>query len=184
VIAHRLRFSSGARVRSLLLASAAALTLLLLACTGGDEPAAAAPGSVPEASDSCSEVAQAMAGMFPEGNLVEDIGRYSVGDVAGEGCRTLVFGDADEMPSFVEVAQTLAAFLVDAGWQEDAAFAADGPTGTVSGFTRGDELAVVAAGVAPSDHAACGADEIIGDCLARLAPSEVTVQGSIIVSAR
>jgi len=95
-----------------------------------------------------------------------------------------VTGTSAELPHFVEIARTLGGLLANAGWSEDPNRAADGPTGTLSVYERGDEMAVVSAGSSPVDPSACRPDEVISDCFERLAPSEITVQGSIIVAAR
>lgn len=154
--------------------TAGAILALSLAAACADESTddtTAEPGSpTPTASAAvetgavCGEVAEAMAGAFPEMTLIEDEGRYSVGGEEGSGCRTLVEGTAEELSSFVEVSQTLRALLEDAGWTEDINRAADGPTGTLAVFERDGEMAVLAAGASPSDPSACGPDEVVSAC--------------------
>ena len=43
---------------------------------------------------------------------------------------------------------------------------------------------VVEAGSSPVDPPVCRLDEVVSDCFERLAPSEIMVQGSILVAAR
>ncbi len=173
------------RARALILVAVTVTAVASVACS--DDSAQTVDDSqsmngVATTSTSCSEVAEAMAGTFPDFTLIEDEGRYSVGGEGGSGCRTLVVASAAELPSFVEVAQTLGALLTDAGWVEDAGRAADGPTGTITGFERAGELAIVAAGASPRDPSACASDEVISSCFERLDPSEIEIQGSITVA--
>lgn len=121
---------------------------------------------------------------FPDVTLIEDTGSFEVGGVAGDGRRVLVFGTAADLPSFVEIEETLRGILVEDGWTEDTQLAADGPTGTLSVWNKGDDTAVLGAGVSPQDPSACPADQIIGECLESLEPSEINVQGSITVADR
>ncbi|MQC47786.1 MAG: hypothetical protein DWG77_01695 [Chloroflexi bacterium] len=175
------RFS---RARPLILVAVAALAAVLIACSDAEDETMAdsqSSGQVVAVLASCSEVAQAMAGAFPEFTLIEDEGRYSLGGEEGSGCRTLVAGSAAELPSFVEIAQALGALMTDARWVEDSSRMADRPTGTIAVYGRGTELAVVAAGASPKDPTACGADEVISACFERLEPAEIEIQGSVTV---
>ena len=121
---------------------------------------------------------------FPDVTLIEDTGSFEVGGVAGDGRRVLVFGTAAELPSFVEIEQTLRGILEEDGWTEDTQLAADGPTGTLSVWNKGEDTAVLGAGVSPQDPSACPVDQIIGECLESLEPTEINVQGSITVADR
>ena len=131
-----------------------------------------------------STLVQDVAEAFPDVTLIEDNGSFSVGDFVGDGRRVLVFGSAAELPSFIEIQQTLRGILEADGWTEDQAHAADGPTATVSVWEKGEDRVVLAAGVSPQDPSACPADQIIGECLDSLEPSEINVQGSITVANR
>ncbi|MCB9484403.1 MAG: hypothetical protein H6675_10410 [Dehalococcoidia bacterium] len=131
-----------------------------------------------------SALVQDVTEAFPEVTLIEDNGSFSVSDFVGDGRRVLVFGTAAELPTFVEIQQTLRGILEADGWTEDPAYAADGPTATLSVWEKGEDRAVLAAGVSPADPSACPADQIIGECLDSLDPSEIHVQGSITVADR
>lgn len=121
---------------------------------------------------------------FPDVTLIEDNGSFAVGDFVGDGRRVLVFGSAAELPAFIEIEQTLRGILEADGWSEDTSHAADGPAATVSVWEKGEDRVVLAAGVSPQDPSACPADQIIGECLDSLEPSEINVQGSITVANR
>jgi len=132
----------------------------------------------------CEGVEQSVRALFPDASLIVDATAFEAGGgaVLKQGCRVLVVGDSDEMPSFVELASELRAVLEGDGWVEDAQYAADGPAATVSVFERGEELALVAASVQPKDATACAADQVIGDCLESLEVDEILVQGEIVVA--
>lgn len=183
------------RLRSTALAlSVVAASLLLLACsqadptttptatptstvTGGD--GADAPSNVDL--EACDGIEPLVASAFPGMALLRDATAFETGAEVGQGCRVLVMGDADELPTFTEVAQALQGALEADGWVADPQYAADGPTGTQSVYEKGEDAVVVAAGVAPKDPTACPSDQIIGDCLESLEPQEILVQGSIIL---
>jgi hypothetical protein len=131
-----------------------------------------------------SRLVEQVTAEFPDVTLIEDTGSFEVGGVAGDGRRVLVFGTAAELPSFVEIEQTLRGILEEDGWTEDTQLAADGPTGTMSVWRKGDDTAILGAGVSPQDPSACPADQVIGECLESLEPSEINVQGSIAVADR
>ncbi len=146
----------------------------------------ASPGSADESLAAYSALVEDVTAAFPDVTLIEDTGAFEVGGGAlvGDGRRVLVFGTAAELPTFVEIQQTLRGILEADGWAEDTQYAADGPTGTMSVWTKGEDMAVLAAGVSPQDPSACPADQIISACLEELDPTTVNVQGSISVAYR
>jgi len=146
----------------------------------------ASPGSSEESLAAYSALVEDVTAAFPEVALIEDTGAFEVGGGAlvGDGRRVLVFGTAADLPTFVEIQQTLRGILEADGWIEDTQYAADGPTGTLSVWTKGEDMAVLAAGVAPQDPSVCPADQIIGACLEGLDPATINVQGSISVAYR
>jgi len=145
--------------------------------SGGD-----APHDVDSAA--CDEFAPAVQAAFPDVSLIQEATAYEAGGGAlvGEGCRIMVRGSADELPTFTEIATTLRGVLLAEGWTEDTQYAADGPAGTMSVFVNAaDGIAVLAAGVSPNDPTACPPDQIIGECLDSLEPTAITVQGEIVI---
>jgi len=187
-------------MRVLVTVAAIGLASLVMACSDDAEsdsvsdPTAtavvdatqASPGSADESLAAYSALVEGVTAAFPEVTLIEDTGTFEVGGGAlvGDGRRVLVFGKAAELPTFVEIQQTLRGILEADGWAEDTQYAADGPTGTMSVWTKGEDVAVLAAGVSPQDPSACPADQIIGECLESLDPATVNVQGSISVAFR
>lgn len=192
-------------IRSLAIVSAMAFASIGVACSdetdseGGDAPATAtvavtetrtAAGDAtqaPQGDDSVaaySDLVEQVTAEFPDVTLIEDTGSFEVGGVVGDGRRVLVFGTAADLPSFVEIEQALRGILEADGWTEDTQLAADDPTGTLSVWNKGDDTAILGAGVSPQDPSACPADQIIGECLESLEPSEINVQGSITVADR
>ncbi len=151
----------------------------------GTAPADATQAPADDATlEAYSALVQEVTAAFPDVTLLEDNGSFSVGDFAGDGRRVLVFGTAADLPSFVEIEQTLRGILEADGWTEDTTLAADGPTATMSVWDKGEDRAVLGAGVSPADPSACPADQIISECLDSLDPSEVNVQGAITVADR
>ncbi len=145
--------------------------------TGGG--AADAPNNVDQAA--CDPIAALVTSVFPDHEQIRDATAFEIGSEVGQGCRVLVAGDGDQLPTFVEVAQELRSALEAEGWTEDPQFAADGPTGTLSLFEKDGEQAVVAAGVSTKDPSACPANQVISECLEGLEADEILVQGSIIL---
>jgi hypothetical protein len=68
------------------------------------------------------------------------------------------------------VAQDLKGMLNSRGWQEEISYAADGPTGTASGFRKGDGLCLLNVGWKPTEDAHCPTDQPISAC--ELAPEQ------------
>jgi len=168
-------------------ATATASTTAEATSTATTAPGVDPTQAVPEddaSLEAYSALVEDVAAAFPDVTLIEDTGSYAVGDLVGDGRRVLVFGSAADLPTFVEVQQTLRGILEDDGWTEDIAYAADGPTGTLSVWTKGDDTAVVSAGVAPRDPSACPPDQVISACLSELDPADLDVQGSISVAIR
>lgn len=193
--------AGGPLKRGLLGVGILAASFALIACTddaaGDGTPTATASGatatSTPDGSGdaphevdsaACDEIAPEVEAAFPGIALIEDSTAYEAGGGAlvGEGCRVMVRGTAEELPTFVEVATTLRGILEARGWTEDMQYAADGPAGTIAVFTdAADGIAVLAASTSPSEPTVCPPDQIIGECLDGLDPSQVIVQGEIVV---
>lgn len=185
-------------IRSLMLVGAIALGGLAAACSDDAEPEATATPSSTVAADATqasvgtadaslaaySALVEDVTGAFPDITLIEDTGAFEVGGLAGEGRRVLVFGTAAELPSFVEIEQTLRGILEADGWAEDMQHAADGTSATLSVWEKGEDRAILGAGVSLKDPSACPADQLIVECIELIEPSEVNVQGSITVASR
>lgn len=88
----------------------------------------------------------------------------------GIGCQVIATGTGADFAHAAGVAMALEAMLADQGWRQDAAYAADGPTGVVLGLRRADELALLNVGWAPSESADCPSDMNLSAC--DLAPEQ------------
>lgn len=194
-----MRFAS-ISLRSCMLAGAIALAGCAVACSNDEEIEATATPTTTATATTATDATQApggaanleaygalvedVTGAFPDVTLIEDTGAYEVGGLVGDGRRVLIFGTAADLPSFIEIEQTLRGILEADGWTEDMQYAADGPGATMSVWRKGEEMAVLSAGVSPQDPGACPADRSIGECLEGLDPATVNVQGSISVANR
>ncbi|TEU16521.1 MAG: hypothetical protein E3J21_10460 [Anaerolineales bacterium] len=83
---------------------------------------------------------------------------------AGTGCQATATGTGLDFENFAVVADGLRGMLETRGWQEDSMYAADGPTGTATGFRKGSGLCLLNAGWEPSQDANCPQDQPISAC--------------------
>jgi len=88
---------------------------------------------------------------------------YTTGK-AGIGCQATATGTGLDFENFAVVADDLRGMLETRGWQEDSMYAADGPTGTATGFRKGDGLCLLNVGWEPSQDASCPQDQPISAC--------------------
>jgi tetratricopeptide (TPR) repeat protein len=89
---------------------------------------------------------------------------------AGTGCQATAKGTGLDFENLLVVANALREVLRYQGWQEDSMYAADGPTGTGTGFRRAGELCLLIVGWEPSEDANCPQDQPISAC--QLAPEQ------------
>jgi len=89
---------------------------------------------------------------------------------AGTGCQAIATGTGLDFENFMVVADTLREMFRYQGWREDFMYAADGPTGTGTGFRRAGELCLLIVGWEPSEDANCPQDQPISAC--QLAPEQ------------
>jgi hypothetical protein len=94
---------------------------------------------------------------------------YTTGK-AGKGCQATATGTGLNFENLAVVADNLRGMLETRGWQEDSMYAADGPTGTATGFRKGDGLCLLNVGWEPSQDANCPQDQPISAC--QLAPEQ------------
>lgn len=147
--------------------------------TATAEPTSDAPNEVDTAA--CEGVSQLVAAAFPGATLIEDTTAFELAGDVSDGCRVMVRGTAAELPTFLEVQDTLREAMESDGWVENIQYQADGPTGTATVYEKDGEMALVISGISPEDPDACPADQIIGECLERLEPEELIVQGEVVV---
>lgn len=83
---------------------------------------------------------------------------------SGTGCRALATGTGEQFSSPGAAVKALTTVLVGGGWAEDPQLAADGPTGTGTGFRSRDLVCLAGAHWAPDASAHCPADQPISAC--------------------
>jgi hypothetical protein len=82
----------------------------------------------------------------------------------GTACTVKASGTGVDFGNFIDVAQTIREVLLAHGWVENQAYLADAPTGTSSGYEKGDELALAHVDWQPVEDAECPADQPISAC--------------------
>ncbi|MFB0537654.1 MAG: hypothetical protein ACETWR_22025 [Anaerolineae bacterium] len=88
---------------------------------------------------------------------------YTTGNT-GTGCQATATGTGLDFEDFTVVADDLREVLKTQGWQEDFMYAADGPTGTATGFRKANGLCLLTAGWKPSEDAHCPQDKPVSEC--------------------
>lgn len=164
------------------------LTLLAAACVA---PTAVAPTTAPSSSeqgyqplsaDACATLQKTVANALQtEATTSTAAFTDMLTGVSGQSCLITVTGDGAQFGSMTDVATALQSALAAQGWAADAAYAADGPTGTAFGLRQGKELAQVNIGWQPAADANCPSDQPISAC--ELTPAQqlytITVQAAV-----
>jgi hypothetical protein len=88
----------------------------------------------------------------------------NVANRQGTACTISATGTGKDFNNFVDTAQAIREVLLSEGWQENPAYTADGPTGTVAGYEKENKLALVHVGWQPSPEVKCPADQPISAC--------------------
>jgi len=119
----------------------------------------------------CDDLANAMAQTLGvDVATAEAFFQDYVSGKAGTGCQAIATGTGLDFENFMAVADTLREMFRYQGWREDSMYAADGPTGTATGFQRASELCLLTVGWEPSEDANCPQDQPISEC--QLAPEQ------------
>jgi hypothetical protein len=84
-------------------------------------------------------------------------------------------GSAAQWGDFVTAGRNLALVLTQRGWGPGTALA-DGPTGTVTGFAKGDNRLQLAVDWQPAPEASCPADQPISACNVPPAQQLITIR--------
>jgi len=87
----------------------------------------------------------------------------SLGGEAGQGCRLGAFGSGAQFQSPQDIITTLSNSAVS-GWNPVSNYRADGPTGSLMGFSRDMGLMLITASWKPAPGAVCPADQPITLC--------------------
>jgi hypothetical protein len=128
-------------------------------------------GFQPSISTMCSDLAGAMA-LTLDVQVLEMEAPFEdyISGKTGTGCQAMAEGTGLDFESFVAVADTMRGILEAKGWQEDVRYAADGPTGTATGFRKANALCLLSVNWEPSENADCPPDQPISAC--ELAPDQ------------
>ncbi len=81
-----------------------------------------------------------------------------------EGCQLTANWTGAQLDDFVAVSRQVSALLGEQGWSEDQRYAADGPTGTVLGFTQENLVAILGVDWRPAPEVQCPTDKPIMEC--------------------
>jgi len=125
----------------------------------------------PLSSADCTDLADAMAQTIGT-DVVTSTATFDdyVLDESGIGCQATATGTGAVFENYAEVAGALTEMLQARGWTEEMQYAADSPTGTVTGFGLADGLCLLQVGWEPSEDADCPSDQPISAC--KLAPEQ------------
>jgi hypothetical protein len=128
-------------------------------------------GFQPLSAAACGDLAKAMAQTLGvEVATAEAPFQDYITGQSGSGCQVTATGTGRDFESFVTVADALREMLKAQEWSEDTMYAADGPTGTASGFRKAEGLCLLSVGWEPADDAECPKDQPISEC--ELAPEQ------------
>jgi hypothetical protein len=140
-------------------------SLAYLADAAPAEPPTVPASFQPLPGDTCYALGQAIVDtLYLTATLTNAPFEDYVGGGFGTGCRALATGTGADLADLPTVAGELRAMLQERGWQEDVQYAADGPTGTASGFRQDGGLCLLSVAWEPSDDANCPSDQPISEC--------------------
>lgn len=112
-------------------------------------------------SDMANELAQATGAEVTTENA--DFDDY-VANSSGTGCQATATGTGADFESAEAVVSNVGAALTSQGWEDDAQYAAGGPTGSAAAFRQGDDLCLLRVNWEPSPDANCPSDQPISAC--------------------
>jgi putative hemolysin len=136
-------------------------------CAPGSTPAAGGGWIVrPLPEEVCNGQAQAMSHALDD--LIATVTEEPLDDwgtgAKGTGCQATITGTGVQFESPSAVVSTLDSMLAEQGWTADPMLVADGPTGTVKGYRKGDEVCLAGAMWVPDASANCPQDQPISAC--------------------
>ncbi len=128
------------------------------------EPATTAPAQTGAAAE-CAALQSGIATIVPtEVAQTEAPLEDFVTGATLQGCQLSAAWTGAQQDDFVAVSQQTSALLAGQGWTEDQRYVADGPTGTVLGFTKDGLLAILTVDWRPGPAVQCPADRPIMEC--------------------
>lgn len=92
---------------------------------------------------------------------------------AGESCQLTVTGTGADFASVPETAARISEVFTANGWTADNQYVADGPTGTIGGLRRDNQLAAYNVDWSPAAGVTCPADQPISACAETLTPEQM-----------
>jgi hypothetical protein len=121
--------------------------------------------AIPVDEAECEAIRAQLAGAFNvEVERFENVFRSEIAGLYGTACIVGATGTGADFEDFLDVADTMRQVLSDAGWTENIAYLADGPTGTAFGYEMNGQLALGRVEWHPADEADCPPDEPITEC--------------------
>jgi putative hemolysin len=88
----------------------------------------------------------------------------TVNNASGTGCQATVTGTGTQFESPLAVVNALGDMLLEQGWTADPMLVADGPTGTSTGYRKGDQICWASARWEPDASANCPQDQAVSAC--------------------
>jgi putative hemolysin len=135
-------------------------------CTPGTPPTPTGAVVQPLPTEVCNGQAQAMSHTLED--LVPTQSEEALDDwvtgASGTGCQATITGTGVQFESPSAAVNALGSMLADEGWAADPMLVADGPTGTVAGYRKGDQICLAAAMWQPDESANCPQDQPISAC--------------------
>jgi Tol biopolymer transport system component/putative hemolysin len=114
----------------------------------------------------CNGQAQAMSHALDD--LVPTVTEEPLDDwgtgASGTGCQATITGTGVQFESPSAAVSALGSMLEEQGWTADPMLVADGPTGTVKGYRKGDQICLAGAMWEPDESANCPQDQPISAC--------------------
>lgn len=146
------------------LSTAIAETMQAQNPTQAEQPGGAAGVYQPVDNSICSAVQQSLQPLYPTVNFAVSIEPFA--DMSGTSGTACVISGSGTGNDFVGDVGTIAGTIGTtlSGYIQDTMYAADGATGTISGYRNGNSLAVVSVEWEPSPNANCPADQPIASC--------------------
>jgi hypothetical protein len=141
--------------------------------TGSAPSGAAAYTAVTDAE--CTEIqGQLTAALGVEVSRTTGVTQFSdLNGGTGESCRLTASGTGVNFTSMPATAALISQLFTDNGWTADNQYVADGPTGTIGGLRRDNQLAAYNVDWSPAEGVTCPSDQPISACAETLTPEQM-----------
>jgi hypothetical protein len=144
--------------------------------TGAEGGTASGAGTYTAVSDAeCTEIqGQLSTALGVEVNRTTGVASFAdLSGGTGESCQLTVSGTGAQFTNMVDTAALIRQTLSDNGWTVDEQYAADGPTGTMGGLRRDNQLAAYNVQWQPAAGVECPTDQPISACAETLTPEQM-----------